>query len=319
VLLSELPDWFVITTAVLLGLNCGSFLNVVIYRLPRGMSLSRPGSHCTTCKKPIAPYDNIPVLGWVFLRGKSRCCKERISPRYPAVELLGGLVAWAIIVMRIEPRAYELSVGEGAGLFVLYLTVALGLLAAALIDLEHMILPDSITWGGAVLGLLSSPFRPEVDPSAAFLGAAIGFVGIWFPFIWLHEKVRGFAGMGLGDAKLMTLAGCWFGPFGTLLTLFGGALQGTVFALASFAIKGEIEEPEEVRKQREELVAAIEAAEGAEKRALQKEFDADPLAKPPEEQEGGPRIAFGPFLALALLEQLIFFDLIEVWLIGFLP
>lgn len=314
----DLPAWFVVITAVLLGLTCGSFLNVVIYRLPRGMSLSRPASHCTTCKRPIAPYHNVPVLGWLFLRGRSACCREKISPRYPAVELIGGLLAWAIVVTRIAPQGHELLVGEAAGLFVLYLVLALGLLAAALIDLEHMILPDSLTWGGAILGLLSSPFRPEVSPELAFLGAALGFFGIWFPFIWLHEKLRGFPGMGLGDAKLMTLAGTWFGPFGVLFTLFVGAFQGTIVALTSLAVKGKIEEPAEVTRQREELIAALAEAKGAEKEALQREYDEDPLAKPPEEQEGGPRIAFGPFLALALIEQLLFHDLIKSWVDGYL-
>lgn len=312
--LDELPQWFVTTTAVILGLNCGSFLNVVIYRLPRGMSLVHPGSSCPGCGAKIAPYDNIPVFGWLLLRGKSRCCKTKISPRYPAIELIGGLFAWCLLITRIYPRAHELTVGEGAFLFSLYLVAGLGLLAAAMIDLEHMILPDSITWGGAVIGLLSSPFRPEVEPLNAFLGGALGFFGIWFPFIWLHKKVRGFEGMGLGDAKLMTLAGAWFGPWGVLLTLFGGSLQGTVFAVGSLAIKGEIEEPEGVKRQREELVLAIETAEGKEKELLQKEYDDDPLAKPPEEREGGARIAFGPFLSLALIEQLLFHDIIVAWM-----
>lgn len=316
-LLEELPKWLVTTTAVILGLNCGSFLNVVIYRLPRGLSLVYPGSRCPGCGTPIAPYDNIPVFGWLFLGGKSRCCKTKVSPRYPIIELLGGLFAWCILEARLYPRADELTVGEGAFLFALYLVAGLGLLAAAMIDLEHMILPDSITWGGAVLGLLSSPFRPEVTPTDAFLGGALGYFGIWFPFIWLHRKLRGFDGMGLGDAKLMTLAGTWFGPWGVLLTLFGGSIQGTIFALSSLAIKGEIEEPEGVKQQRQELLSAIEAAHGEEKQLLQKEYDEDPLAKPPEEREGGPRIAFGPFLALALMEQLLFHDVLVAWMRAF--
>ncbi len=315
--LDELPKWFVTTTAVILGLNCGSFLNVVIYRLPRDLSLVHPGSRCPGCDTPIAPYDNIPVLGWLLLRGRSRCCKTKISLRYPSIELLGGLMAWCILEARLYPRAHEITLGEGGLLFALYLIAALGLLAAAMIDLEHMILPDSITWGGAALGLLSSPFRPEVDPGGAFLGGALGFLGIWFPFIWLHKKLRGFDGMGLGDAKLMTLAGTWFGPWGVLLTLFAGSVQGTLFAVASLAIKGEIEEPEGVKQQREELLAAIEAAEGKEKELLLKEYEDDPLARPPEEQEGGPRIAFGPFLALALIEQLLFHDVILAWMRAF--
>jgi leader peptidase (prepilin peptidase) / N-methyltransferase len=314
VLLEEFPTWLFTGAAIVFGLCWGSFLNVVIYRLPRGLSLSRPGSRCPSCETPIAPYDNVPVLGWLLLRGRSRCCKTKISIRYPAVELLGGLLAGAIFEMRLHPHAHELLLGEALLLFSFYLALGLGLIALALIDLEHMILPDSITWGGALLGLLSSPFRPEVSPEGALLGGAVGFFGIWFPFIWLHEKLRGFPGMGLGDAKLMTLAGTWFGPLGALLTLFLGAFQGTLFALITLGVKGEIEEPEGVRKQREELLAAIDAAHGQEKEDLLREYEADPLAKPPEERKGGAHIAFGPFLALALVELLLLHDLLFLWL-----
>lgn len=309
-----LPPWFVIATALFLGLSFGSFLNVVIYRLPRGLSLVHPGSRCPGCETPIKARDNIPVLGWLLLRGKSRCCKTTISIRYPAVELLCGLLAWAIVVARLDPVQHELTAGEAGMLFAIYLTITLMLLAAALIDLEHMILPDSLTYGGALLGLISSPFRPDVSVEASFLGGLIGFFVIWFPFIWLHEKIRGYPGMGLGDAKLAILAGTWFGPFGVLLTLFGGAIQGTIFAGIAYAISGKIEEPEAVRQQREELLRAINEAEGREKEELLAEFEADPLARPPEESPGGPRIAFGPFLALALIEQVLFFDTIMRWI-----
>jgi leader peptidase (prepilin peptidase)/N-methyltransferase len=308
-----LPYWFVALTVTFLGLSFGSFLNVVIYRLPRGLSLVRPGSTCPGCGTAIAPYDNIPVLGWLFLGGKSRCCKTKISPRYPAVELLAGLLAWAILVLRIEPQRHELLASEAAVLFVLYFTIALMLLAAALIDVEHMILPDSLTWGGAILGLLSSPFRPDVAVESAFLGALIGYVGIWFPFIWLHEKLRGFPGMGLGDAKLGVLAGAWFGPWGFAFTLFAGAVQGTLFTVIVLLVKGKLEEPEAVRQQREELLLAIEQAEGKEKEELLAEYEADPLAKPPDEALGGARIAFGPFLALALIELVLFSDTLGRW------
>jgi leader peptidase (prepilin peptidase)/N-methyltransferase len=313
VFFDELPQWFVIVTATFLGLNFGSFLNVVIHRLPRGESLVHPGSHCPGCGTPIAPYDNIPVLTFLILRGRSRCCKTKISLRYPAVELLGGLLAWSIVVTRLEPHEHELYVAEAGLLFALYLGLSLALLAAALIDLDHMILPDSITWGGAIIGLLSSPFRPDVSVEMSFVGGMVGFVGIWFPFIWLHEKLRGFPGMGLGDAKMGVLAGTWFGPLGVVLTLFAGAIQGTIFALISLMARGKIEEPESVQAQREELLRAIELAEGKEKEELLAEYDADPLAKPPDGSLGGARIAFGPFLALALVEQVLFFDTIDAW------
>lgn len=309
-LLHEVPRWFVSVLCVGLGLCFGSFLNVVIYRLPRELSLSHPGSACPACGTSIAAYDNIPVLSWLLLGGRARCCKARISPRYPLIELLGGLMAWTIVDLRLLPDSQELSIGEAGFLFTVYLALALGLLAAAAIDLEHMILPDSLTFGGAALGLLSSPFRPEVDPPLALVGMVVGYLGIWFPFIWLHTKVRGFPGMGLGDAKLMALAGAWFGPFGVLFTLFAGALQGTLVATTALLVRGKIDEPEAVTEQRRQLQKALSEATGEEKELLLQEFKNDPLALAPEEAPGGPRIAFGPFLALALIELLIFYDVI---------
>jgi len=306
--LDLLPNPLVLGLGVVFGLLCGSFLNVVIYRLPRGLSLVYPGSQCPHCGKKIAPYDNVPVLAYLWLRGRSRCCRQKISARYPLVELLGGLAGGAVVVMKLLPYRHDLSLLHAGGLFWLYLTLALGLIAAAAIDLEHMILPDSLTWGGMMLGLLSSPLRSEVSVTESALGAALGFVGLWFPFIWLHDKLRGFPGMGLGDAKLMALAGAWFGPWGALLTLFGGALQGTVMTLITLLFHGKISEPVAVTAQRQELLAAIESAEGEEKVALLEELHADPLGLPPEEAPGGARVAFGPFLVLTLLELLFFYE-----------
>ena len=306
--LNLLPAWIVLAFGVILGLLCGSFLNVVIYRLPLGLSLIRPGSQCPHCGTKIAPYDNVPVFGFLWLRGHSRCCKQKISYRYPLVELCGGLTGGAVVTMKLLPFADELTLGHALLLFWVYLTLLLGLIAAAAIDFEHMILPDSITLGGIVLGLLSSTLRSEVDVSSSLIGSAVGFIGLWFPFIWLHEKVRGFPGMGLGDAKLLALAGAWLGPIGALITLFLGAVQGTIFAGISLLVVGRIEEPPAVTAQRNELLHAIEQAEGEEKEALLRELAADPLGLPPEQAEGGPRVAFGPFLALAVFELILFYE-----------
>lgn len=317
VALELIPGWLLWSTAAVLGLCGGSFLNVVIHRLPRGLSLSHPGSHCPTCKKPIAARDNVPLLGWLLLGGKSRCCKEKISPQYPLVELVGGLMAGALVTMKIAPFTHTLTVGQAALLFLSYLSVSLGLVAAAVIDWEHMILPDSITWGGAGLGIATAWLRPEVTTASAALGAAVGYLGIWLPFIWAHEKLRGFPGMGLGDAKLMALAGAWLGPLGALLTLFAGAVQGTLFAVSALLATGKIEEPAAVQQQRADLLQAIDEAEGEEKKELLREFHSDPLALPPSEAPGGLRVAFGPFLSLSIIELLLFFEPAQRYLEAF--
>ena len=108
--LAEFPYWFIATLAVCLGLAFGSFLNVVIYRLPREQSILRPGSNCPACSAPIRAYDNIPVVSWLLLRGRARCCGARISARYPLIELAGGLLAWAIlqrVVLELDARPLD--------------------------------------------------------------------------------------------------------------------------------------------------------------------------------------------------------------------
>ena len=303
-LLVEVPDWFTVGVAVLLGLAFGSFLNVVIYRVPRAMSLIHPASTCPACNTPIRFYDNIPVFGYLWLRGKSRCCKTPISARYPLVEALGGLLAWAIVVTKVAdlPSTTPLHV---AGLtFALYLALGLGLIAMSFIDLDHMYVPDSMTISGTLLGLATAGLRDDAGYVEAFSGAVIGFLMIWLPFDVLYRKLRGKTGMAMGDAKLVMLAGAWFGLPGALFALLGGAVQGTLAALAVFVAHGSIEEPEAVTEERAEMLRAIEASEGDERAELEAEFHADPIATEAEPGLMGARLAFGPFLALATIEYM---------------
>ena len=311
--LDELSPVFVIIVAVILGLCFGSFLNVVIYRLPREMNLAKPPSTCPGCGKLIRAYDNLPVFGWLFLGGKARCCKAPISVRYPLVELLGGLLAWGVVETKLLPN-HDLTVGMGALVFALYFSLCLGLLAAAMIDLDFMILPDSITLSGLALGLLTSPFRDEVTPISSALFSLLGFAGIWLPFIWGYQKLRGVPGMGLGDAKLLALAGAWFGGVGILFTLFAGAIQGTAAAIVVVLAKGKIDEPEAVKKERDELLQAIDEAEGAEREELLAILRDDPVGTEPGDGLLSARIPFGPFLVLALIELCLFFEPIGVWI-----
>jgi leader peptidase (prepilin peptidase)/N-methyltransferase len=282
------------------GAVWGSFVNVVVYRVPREMSVVRPGSHCPACGAPLGALDNVPILSWLVLRGRARCCGARISPRYLVVEALGGLLALAVFEVIVRALPGETSLVHAGSIFLADFALAMALLAAAFIDAEHMYLPDPITLGGALFGLLTPSLR-GLGWLDGLVGAAVGFVGIWLPFIVLYKLLRGRAGMGLGDAKLMMLAGAWFGWPGVVFTIFAGAIQATLAAGVMLALRGKIEEPESVLKDREEIQKA--AAEGDEE--AQELLEKDPLALAPAEGLMGARFAFGPFLCLAIIEWML--------------
>jgi leader peptidase (prepilin peptidase)/N-methyltransferase len=296
----DLAPWLMGLLAFVWGSLWGSFLNVVIYRVPRGMSVVRPASHCPGCGAPIRALDNIPLLSWALLGGRARCCGVRVSPRYVAVEALGGLVALAIVEVAIRPLPGDTTLVHAASIFLADLALALALVAAAFIDLSHMYLPDSITIGGTLFGLATPGLR-GLTWTDALIGAAAGLVGVWLPFIFGYQALRGRPGMGLGDAKLVMLAGAWFGWPGAAFALFGGALQATVAAAMVLLLRGRIEEPVAVREDREEL---RRAAEGGDAEALQALED-DPLATPPEDGVMAARMPFGPFLCLGIIEWLL--------------
>jgi leader peptidase (prepilin peptidase)/N-methyltransferase len=300
-LLHDLPAWFWYAFGVPFGLAWGSFLNVVIHRLPRSESLAFPGSRCPGCSAPIAIRDNVPVLSFVFLRGRARCCGARISARYPLVEAIGGLLAFAVLRTVVFALPPETSLVRAVTWFVLLLALGLALVALALIDLEYMILPDSLTLGGAAVGLASAGFR-GVGYGDALIGASIGFVMIWLPFDVLYSKLRGQPGMGLGDAKLALLAGAWFGWPGAVFALFAGAIQATLVAIVVLLVRGKLEEPDAVVRERAEAQAAREQASAEERAEIERMIAADPLLAPPEPGFGKMRVPFGPFLALSVLE-----------------
>ncbi|MBK9261354.1 MAG: prepilin peptidase [Polyangiaceae bacterium] len=303
--LGDLPLWLLYGFTLFFGLIWGSFLNVVIYRVPRGMSVVHPPSRCPACEKPIRPWDNVPVLGWLLLRGKARCCGVKVSPRYPIVEAIGGLLSVAIVHVIILSLPPSTPLARAGAIYVADLALVLGLVAAAFIDLEHMILPDQITIGGAVLGLATASFR-DMTFLDSLLGAGVGFGVVFLPFVVIYPKLRGGAGMGLGDAKLLMLAGAWFGWIGAIVVLCAGAVQGTLAAIGTLSLQGKIEEPEAVRKEREELRAELEKLSPEERAEVEKELEKDPLMEEAGEGLGQARMAFGPFLALATLEFLFF-------------
>jgi len=292
--------WLLRAFAFAWGSVWGSFVNVVIHRVPRELSVVRPGSHCPACGTPLRAIDNVPVVSWLLLRGRARCCGARISPRYVVVELLGGLIALAVfeVVLRSVPGAA--TVAHAASVFLADFGLGMALLAAAFIDAEHMYLPDAVTVGGTLFGLATPALR-GLSWSDALFGAAIGFVGVWLPFIVGYKALRGRVGMGLGDAKLVMLAGAWFGWPAVLFAVFAGALQATLAAGFVLLLHGKIEEPESVRNDREALSRAAASGDEEAKRAIEE----DPLGTAPADGILSARLPFGPFLCVAILEWML--------------
>lgn len=195
------------------GLLIGSFLNVVAYRVPRHESLVTPGSHCPGCGTAIKPYDNIPVLGWLLLRGRCRGCRSAISIRYPLVEASAGGLAVAVLLAR-----------HGVAERVLGLTLLAVLLPVALIDLDHRIIPNRITYPAAILAVvLGAVLHPAAVPEQLIAGAAAG--GFLLLFLLAYP-----AGMGMGDVKLAAVLGLFLGAQVAVALLLGVLLATAVGA-----------------------------------------------------------------------------------------
>ena len=202
------------------GLLIGSFLNVVIYRLPKGESLSRPPSSCPSCGAGIKPYDNIPVVSWLLLRGRCRNCEARISARYPAVELLTAVV--------FATTALTRGVNDDLAVWLPFAAV---LIAVAFIDLDHRIIPNKIVLPAAIWGLIATIiFRPDnIDDSLIAGGAAFLFLFI--------AAVAYPAGMGMGDVKLAGVMGVYLGSSVAPAMLIG-FLVGSVVGITIMAREG---------------------------------------------------------------------------------
>lgn len=196
----------------LFGLIVGSFLNVVIYRLPRNESLSWPGSHCTACSRPLSWFENLPLLSWLALGGRCRSCRVAISPMYPLVELVTGAIFVAgYVVYGLTP------------LLAVRLLFACMLIALFGIDLRHQILPNRITYPGLAAGLLCSLFLPPGWQSA-IAGALFGGVFPWL-IAEAYLRLRGREGMGMGDFKMLAMAGAFLGwPLIYLVVMLACAL-----------------------------------------------------------------------------------------------
>jgi leader peptidase (prepilin peptidase)/N-methyltransferase len=202
------------TFAGVLGAIFGSFLNVVAYRLPRRESLITPASHCPECGTPVRPYDNVPILSWLLLRGHCRKCKARISPRYPLIEAGAALMCIGAVLTHDTAAGIALSI-----------TLVLLLVPIAAIDLEHRIIPNELTAIGAVLALvIGTALDPSGEPARLIAGAAAGG-------FFLLAALAYPGGMGMGDVKLAAMMGLFLGAAvapAILIALISGVSVGAV-------------------------------------------------------------------------------------------
>jgi leader peptidase (prepilin peptidase)/N-methyltransferase len=246
-----LPLPFVCALTGVFGAIIGSFLNVVVHRLPREQSLVFPNSACPACRVPIKFYDNLPILSFLLLRGRCRACSARISPRYPAVEAITALAF--VAVTWNDGLSFALG-------FDLAFTAAI--IALIFIDAEHMILPNALTYPGIVFALLTRIVLPFLVSATHFddvpqlqsllpaqypvwlvslIGAALGAIAgggsLWLMgFLW--EKLRGVEAMGLGDVKMMLMVGAFLGWRLTILTILIAAFTGSLVGIALMVRRG---------------------------------------------------------------------------------
>lgn len=283
------------------GLVFGSFLNVCIYRMPRGLSVVAPRSACPACKTPIAATDNIPVLSWLLLRGKCRNCSAPISPRYLGVELLTGFL-FAACVWQFGPTLTAVK-------FIVFSFLSLGLIFT---DCENRLLPDLLTLPGFAIGLLLSLFIPldglfeyayatSINWRALSLGDALLGAILGGGFVWaageLYFRMRGISGMGFGDVKLLLMIGAFLGARMTTLTIFGASVTTALVGIVMFPA---------VFRRRQKAPS------------LQKRFP-DPKQRRQEAYDSAMRcmrLPFGSFLGGTALFAVFFGDRLANWYLG---
>jgi leader peptidase (prepilin peptidase)/N-methyltransferase len=249
--LTFIPQPFIYVVTGVMGAIIGSFLNVVIHRVPREESVVLPSSRCPSCGAVIAFYDNLPVLSYLMLGGRCRSCKLHISARYPAVEALTALL-WLAVVWRH-------GISFALPFDLIFVTAVIALI---FIDAEHMILPNVITYPGiafALIARIAIPFllgEPYFDDLpmlmggilygmpvwaaslvGALIGALVGGGSLWL-MGWTWEKLRGIEAMGLGDVKMMFMVGAYLGWRLTILNIFLGVLSGSLIGIALMAWQG---------------------------------------------------------------------------------
>ena len=217
--------WAVVS--FLLGTIVGSFVNVVIVRVPREESIVSPPSRCPDCGRQIRYYDNIPIISYILLGGRCRDCRGRISPLYPLVEFITGALFLGIYL--------KWGIGSTT---VVYFVFTAAMIAVFWIDLEHMIIPDVISLNCIPVGIAAAVagFIPGLDWKSSIAGSLLGVAVLYVP-AYLYEKIRGAEGLGGGDVKLMAMIGAFTGPYGVMFVLLVASTVGSLVGLAGMVAK----------------------------------------------------------------------------------
>lgn len=219
-------NFLTVSIIFIFGMCIGSFLNVCIYRLPTSKSIANPShSICPSCSRRIRFYDNIPVLSYIWLKGRCRNCNAPISFRYPLVELMNGIVAVSLLFK------FGLSLES-----LVYFAFISSLIVITFIDLDHQIIPDIITLPGIPMGLAASFALPTITLKASALGLLIGGGSLWF-VAWAYNLIAHRDGMGGGDIKLLAMMGTIIGWKGVIFTIFASSVIGSCVGITMMLIK----------------------------------------------------------------------------------
>ena len=316
------------------GAIWGSFLNVVVHRLPRGQSLVKPRSACPSCGHMILWYENVPLVSWVALRGRCRSCGTRISFRYFFVEALtGGLCAALFAKLAYGDLAAE-SVTAVFLPFGFFFFFVCAVIAISFIDLELTLIPDALTLPTAVLGLVAAVVIPQggayaqLHPNLTWLdsvlGAVVGF-GFLFLLFWGYRLITGRVGMGGGDFTMIAMIGAYLGWKSLPFVFFLASIQGLLLAMLAAAwerVAGEkgavllrgAHRPE-FWEDRESVEGELSSDEpDGDRKEREPDRGGEVSANPDDEKFGRLAIPFGPFLGLAAIEFLFFGKLMEEFL-----
>jgi len=337
-----LPTQLFLTYLFILGAMVGSFLNVVIARLPAGESVVRPRSKCPKCGDMIPAWLNIPILSWVVLRGRCRACKTKISIRYPMVELLTALLFTAAATQYGQSLATLSSV-----------IICAMLVAITFIDIDIWEIPDEISLPGIVIGCVLRPFAFDVPWYDGLIGAAMGASFLWL-IRWGFFVLRDVEGMGMGDVKLIATIGAFVGPFGLVPSILIASVSGTIIGSIVLLTQKDEEDTENAdiseapltstnednivivptEELKSEAIAPSPLGEATNLETESKEMigavDAEDLESPggetteldEEEETWVPpknAVPFGPFLSLGAICTVLFGEAIQRYLFHIIP